>query len=58
VGWGSGFRVRVTDILEMLAGGARRVEIPEDCPYLQAADIAATLEYAARQTGPPVLRVA
>ena len=53
-----GLRVRVTDILEMLAGGASRTEILEDYPYLEDADISAALEYAARQTDHPVFRVA
>ena len=41
-----GLRVRVIDILDMLAGGATRVEILEDYPYLEDADITAALEYA------------
>jgi len=53
-----GIRIRVTDILEMLAGGASRAEIPQDFPYLEDADITAALEYAARQTDHPVFRVA
>jgi len=51
-------RIRVTDILEMLAGGASRAEILEDYPYLEDADITVALEYAARQMDHPVLRVA
>jgi len=43
-----GMRVRVADILEMLAGGASRAEILEDYPYLEDADITAALETAAR----------
>lgn len=53
-----GIRIRVTDILEMLAGGASRTEILQDFPYLEDADITAALEYAARQTDHPVFRVA
>jgi uncharacterized protein (DUF433 family) len=53
-----GMRIRMTDILEMLAGGASRAEILEDYPYLEDADITAALEYAARQMDHPVLRVA
>jgi uncharacterized protein (DUF433 family) len=45
-----GTRVRVTDILDLLASGASREEILQDYPYLEAEDITATLEYAARQT--------
>ncbi len=43
-----GMRVRVTDILEMLAGGATRAEILTDFPYLEDEDISAALDYAAR----------
>ena len=42
-----GMRIRVTDILEMLAGGATRQEILEDFPYLQNEDITASLQFAA-----------
>ena len=51
-------RIRVTDILEMLAGGADRAEILQDYPYLEDADITAVLQYAAHQIDHPVLRVA
>lgn len=53
-----GLRVRVTDVLDLLASGASREEILEDYPMLEAADITAALEYAARQSDHPVLRVA
>ena len=43
-----GLRVRVSDILDMLAGGATRAEILRDFPYLEDADITAALQYAAR----------
>ena len=39
----SGRRVRVKDVLDMLAGGATRAEILEDYPYLEDADITAAL---------------
>ena len=42
-----GMRIRVTDILEMLAGGATRHEILEDFPYLQDEDITESLQFAA-----------
>ena len=42
-----GLRIRVTDILEMLAGGATRQEILEDFPYLQDEDITESLRFAA-----------
>ena len=50
-----GLRIRVTDVLHLLAAGASREEILEDYPYLESGDITATLEYAARQTDHPVL---
>jgi predicted nuclease of predicted toxin-antitoxin system len=43
-------RVRVKDILDMLAAGASRDEILADYPYLEDADITAALNYAAAQT--------
>lgn len=53
-----GLRIRVTDVLSMLAAGASHEQILEDYPYLEAADITAALDFAARQTDHPVLRVA
>ena len=50
-----GMRVRVKDILDMLAGGATRGEILDDFPYLQDEDITAALEFAARATDHPVM---
>ena len=44
-----GMRIRVKDILDMLAGGASQQEILQDFPYLEAEDILACLEYAALQ---------
>jgi uncharacterized protein (DUF433 family) len=43
-----GLRVRVSDILDMLAGGATRADILRDFPYLENDDITAALQYAAR----------
>jgi uncharacterized protein (DUF433 family) len=43
-----GLRVRVSDVLDMLAGGATRAEILADYPYLEDDDITASLLYAAR----------
>ena len=53
-----GMRVRVKDILDLLAAGASREEILGDLPYLEPEDITAALEYAAQQADHPVLRVA
>lgn len=53
-----GLRIRVKDILDLLAAGASREEILQDYPLLQAEDIIAALEFAARQSDHPILRVA
>jgi len=42
-------RIRVTDVLALMAAGASREEILQDFPLLEEADIAAVLEFAARQ---------
>lgn len=42
-----GMRVRVKDILEMLASGMTQVEILEQFPYLEREDIVAALQFAA-----------
>jgi uncharacterized protein (DUF433 family) len=52
-----GQRIRVTDILELLASGATRAEILADYPYLEEADITTTLEYAARLCDHPIIRL-
>jgi uncharacterized protein (DUF433 family) len=44
-----GTRVRVADVLSLLASGASEAEILEDYPYLTADDIKACLAYAAAQ---------
>jgi uncharacterized protein (DUF433 family) len=53
-----GYRLRVTDLLELIASGASREEILEDYPFLEPEDITAALTYAARQTDHTVLAVA
>lgn len=51
-------RIRVKDVLDLLASGASQEEILADYPLLEAGDIVAALEFAARQSDHPVLRVA
>jgi len=46
-----GTRMRVADVLSLLAEGADEAEILEDYPYLAAEDIRACLAYAAAQAG-------
>jgi uncharacterized protein (DUF433 family) len=44
-----GLRIRVQDILEMLAGGTTAEQILSQFPYLDPEDIRAVLAYAAAQ---------
>ena len=44
-----GTRMRVSDVLSLLAAGADETEILEDYPYLSSEDIRACLGYAAAQ---------
>lgn len=53
-----GLRVRVKDVLDLLAAGASRDEVLQDYPYLEPEDITAALEFAARQADHPILRSA
>jgi uncharacterized protein (DUF433 family) len=51
-------RVRVSDVLDLLAAGADTEEILSDYPYLQRQDIAAALQYASAQVDHVVIRAA
>jgi uncharacterized protein (DUF433 family) len=51
-----GLRIRVSDILELLAAGASFEEILADYPFLEREDVLAAVEYAARQADHTVLR--
>ena len=53
-----GMRIRVSDVLDLLAAGASRDEIIADYPYLESDDITAVLQYAARQSDHLVLLAA
>ena len=53
-----GMRIRVKDVLELLAYGADEEEILRDYPYLEAEDIRACLQYAAAQVDHAVLKAA
>jgi uncharacterized protein (DUF433 family) len=48
-------RIRVSDVLELLAAGLSPNEILEELPDLEAEDIAASLLFAARRLDHPVL---
>ena len=50
-----GQRIRVSDVLDLLASGASYEEILRDYPFLEREDILAALAYAARQTDHVVL---
>ncbi len=50
-----GSRIRVTDVLELLAAGASFEEILSNYPFLEREDIFAAIEYAARQADHAVL---
>lgn len=51
----AGTRLRVTDVLDMLASGASEAEIIGDYPYVKSADIRACLAYAASMADHPVV---
>ena len=52
------YRIRVKDVLDMLAGGATEAEILADYAFLEADDIRACFEYAAQQVDHPVVMAA
>jgi len=51
-------RIRVKDVLDLLAAGVPENELLQDYPYLQPEDIRACLEYAAQEVDHPVLMMA
>jgi uncharacterized protein (DUF433 family) len=53
-----GTRLRVVDVLELLAAGASHEEILADYSFLEATDIQAVLLYAVRPTDHAVLTAA
>ncbi len=53
-----GMRIRVKDVLDLLAAKVPVAEIFADYPDLEAEDIQACLEYAAAQLDHPVLTLA
>jgi uncharacterized protein (DUF433 family) len=50
-----GMRIRVKDVLDLLAAGVSEAEILDDYPDLEAEDIRASLAYAAEESDHPVL---
>lgn len=51
-----GLRIRVSDVLDLLAAGASYEEILTDYPFLVKEDILAAIGYAAHQTDHAVLQ--
>ncbi|HEY0281177.1 MAG TPA: type II toxin-antitoxin system prevent-host-death family antitoxin [Rhizomicrobium sp.] len=51
-----GMRIRVSDVVGLLAGGMSRENILTDYPYLEAADIDAALAYAAGSANHRIIR--
>ncbi|HEX5481472.1 MAG TPA: DUF433 domain-containing protein [Terriglobia bacterium] len=51
-----GLRIRVSDILDLLAAGASYEEILIDYPFLEKEDILAAIEYAAHQVDHIILQ--
>lgn len=51
-----GFRIRGSDVLQLLGAGASIEEILADYPFLEREDILAAIEYAAHQADHPVLQ--
>jgi uncharacterized protein (DUF433 family) len=50
-----GMRIRVIDVLDLLAAGLSNEQILEEMPDLEIEDIYASIEYAARRLDHPVL---
>lgn len=50
-----GMRIRVIDVLDLLAHGLTSEQVIEELPDLEPEDISAVLQYAARRLDHPVL---
>ncbi|MEA3410185.1 MAG: DUF433 domain-containing protein [Pseudomonadota bacterium] len=50
-----GMRIRVIDVLDLLAAGLSQEQVLAELPDLEAEDIKASLEYARRRLDHPVL---
>jgi uncharacterized protein (DUF433 family) len=50
-----GMRIRVKDVLDLLAAGVSEAEVLADFPYLESEDIRACLVFAAAEADHPVL---
>jgi uncharacterized protein (DUF433 family) len=50
-----GMRIRVVDVLELLAAGLTREQVLDELPDLEAEDITAALLFASRRLDHPIL---
>ena len=50
-----GMRIRVSDVLDLMANGLTAQQVVEELPDLDPADVAACLRFASRRLGHPVL---
>ena len=50
-----GMRVRVSDVLDLLANGLSTEQITDELPYLEVEDVEACLRYASRRIAHPVV---
>jgi uncharacterized protein (DUF433 family) len=50
-----GMRIRVSDVLDLLAAGLTPAQIVEELPDLESADVAACLRFASRRLNHPIL---
>ncbi len=53
-----GMRIRVTDVLDLLAHGLTQQEVLDEMPDLQEDDIKASLLYASQRMNHPVVKAA
>ena len=50
-----GLRIRVSDVLDLLAAGLSAAQIVEELPILELEDVPACIRYATRRISHPVL---
>ena len=50
-----GMRIRVTDVLDLLASGLTADEVLRELPDLESEDVQACLRFASRRVGHPVI---
>jgi uncharacterized protein (DUF433 family) len=53
-----GMRIRVVDVLDLLANGLTAEQVVEELPDLELEDVQACLQYASRKLNHPVLTAA